>query len=340
MAGGINLPNIGVGVGPVMGAMQFQPMAQDPFTTMLKAYAVGQQGRNQGIESLLNAIKAPMIEPSMRAEMNLRNAQADKERMIANVLMEAFGSQDGSGLDYNDTYNAGEASIGAEDSIGVGTPPVSSYTPNVSGVGRKQQMMQLARAVAGFPVELPYEQEQRELRTYQQKENIKHTMDEQRGTTATKSDRQSRELGIASVEPILDEILSLDVPPQFFLNEDKLNPFNLYYGDQQAIYKSSIGLAVDSLMNAYNLPKNIPVINTVKEIVGRSPFESEKGYKERVTKALEHLKLQQEIISSGGKSKPKSHQAKFVRMRGPDGGIYEVAEKDVEAALRSGGSYE
>lgn len=80
MAGGINLPNIGVGVGPVMGAMQFQPMAQDPFTTMLKAYAIGQQGNQMGIESLANAKKMPYIEPQAQASIAQALAAAEHSR--------------------------------------------------------------------------------------------------------------------------------------------------------------------------------------------------------------------------------------------------------------------
>ena len=335
MAGGINLPSNGVGVGPVMSAMQFQPMAQDPFTTMLKAYAIGQQGRGQGVETLINAIKAPLIEPSMRAQMNLHNAQASKEQSLADALRDA----------YFGAYSADNVS--GTDGVGGDGSDISQYTnpsPNISnagrGVDRREMGMQLLRAMTGQPSEFPSEREARDIRTYRTKENIKHGMDEERGTTATKTDRQSRTLGIASVEPILEELGALDVPPQVLLGDNPMNPANWYYADQQATYKAATGLAVDSLMNAYNLPKNIPVIETVKEIVGRGQFESMANYKTRVKNALHHLQEQQGIISSGGKSKPQAQQPKFVKMRGPDGGIYDVAEKDVEAALRSGGSYE
>ena len=82
MAGGINLP-FNIGVGPVQGPMDFRPNQEDPFTTMLRTYALGQQGQRYGMENAMAAEELPYAGEKARLGMDKLEAE------IANLPIDA-----------------------------------------------------------------------------------------------------------------------------------------------------------------------------------------------------------------------------------------------------------
>jgi hypothetical protein len=346
MAGGINLPGVGIGVGPILSARELQPMAQDPFTTALKAWQTGAMTRAQETKNKAEKIALPYTErliqsdlayklaqgnlfneqakyfgPSASAEAALNSARAGREQFLVDYLKNRLpGAQVGGVAGDSQTEVVGGAN-------GMGSQ---------SNAFADQFGDQYVRSVLNIPSEFPGEREQRDIRTFSQKENVRQGNISKYGTTQHQTENQRMKQAIENLTPIIEELATIEVPPQQIMGESALNPFNIIYADQQANYKATTAVATDKILSAFQLPKNEKSQHLVENITERRPWESLSNYRSRVKKELVNLKeTYDNVIKNTGEATLRGPSV-LVETRGSSSATYplmQMTDEELDAAI-------
>jgi hypothetical protein len=197
--------------------------------------------------------------PQKQADLQKTLQDAQKQKMIIEIMRRFLP-------------NGGGAMQGGEGMQG-GMPGASG------GLGNNSEMGNLmVRNMLGLPAETPEERAYRERETHRENTMFNRNLDVSMGTPTHISQKQKMGLGIEMLLPTLDELKNFDVPNP---TVGSLDPRNW---DKQKQYDNLVYEAADTIVTARGWANTNESMEKAISMVKRQQGESEKGYKDRITK--------------------------------------------------------
>lgn len=202
-----------------------------------------------------------------------------------------------------------------EQLFGGGLGPQGMQSP-VGGGGYTPEQIAAAKALYGIDlnIETPEMKKQRELDTFQQKEDYKNeqkkNLDRTIPTESTRTANQKVITSVNTVLPVLDDLMKEEVPGTIggFFQRDKSSASN-----------ALTNLAVDELMTIFNLPKDQHSTKLAEEMVRRQFGESLPAYRKRLNSLKQrvvHRRQSALELLEGGKVKSEdSHSQSSSKKR-------------------------
>jgi len=281
--------------------MQFQPT--NPLDTAIK--------------TAMEVYSVPAQRSQQQAQTSLLQQQAEKERMIVQLLGGATGGMNG----------------GPSEGMGKSGSGVSSGAFG----GNTEIQDQLLRQMLGLPSEFPGERTRRERETHQANSIFNKDVEKKLGTSGSITQKQNMSLGADLTIPLLDQLIDLEVPGQVI--------GKTFSPNVQAEYQGLVSNIVDKVLKGMDLTSSEENTRSVRKMVERQPFEKEESYKNRLRDLKEEMFFIKDVTSSGqpnhgGQSNNHGQQSKNsgkVRIQAPDGTIRMVPSALVDAALKAGG---
>jgi hypothetical protein len=206
---------------------------------------------------------------------------------------------------------------------------------------------ELARSMLGLAPQSPAQAQQMAIATHQANANYNKQLENEYGTPQTVSTKQSQVLGIQQLMPILDELMTTDVPEQF-----------AYPGfrapNKQSDYKQLVNSALETYVSSKGLASNEKSLHAAQQILERQKGESLENYRKRIAGTKHELaSIFQELTGnpfkatrahapqankgSNDSSSASSYQNRpsFVTMQ-KNGQLFDIPYEDAQEALEMG----
>lgn len=189
--------------------------------------------------------------------------------------------------------NAGGPSVSNSPTPQVGGPS------NQSNNGSPSLSQMLIKQALGLPMETPQEKSNRELKLFEDKQNIKSS---DQPTLAFTTQNQKIIQAIDNTLPLLQKLRDSHVPGQLV---------SKYYSpNEQKAYKANKDLIVDSLASALKLPSTDKGLETVQSMLTEGDMESDSAYKNRLAGIMEDLADRRQnslnVVNKSGVKNPAS----------------------------------
>lgn len=206
---------------------------------------------------------------------------------------------------------------------------------------------ELARSMLGLAPQSPAQAQQMAIGTHQANANYNKQLENEYGTPQTVSTKQSQVLGIQQLMPILDELMTIEVPGQ-------RGAPSWTSPNEQSDYKQLVNSALETYVSSKGLASNEKSLHAAQQILERQGGESLENYRKRLAGTKHELaSIFKELtgnpfnatrehapkssVNANNTDSPSSSQGKpaFVQMT-KDGVVYDIPYDKAAKALEKG----